>query len=258
MDQPVDQLMTRRRFVGLGAAGAAALFAGGRWAACAATGGGGRMKARPGTPAQTVKPGVSDLGLAQGRDGSLYVPVGYDPAKPWPLLVMLHGANGRIPGFRAFSRMASADGMVVLEPDARRQTWDFDFSGTGAGTDLAFLDRALAYVFARANVDPKRVALGGFSDGGSYALSAGLPNGDLFTHLIAFSPGFMQPPGRQGKPAIWVSHGTQDEILPVESSRDRIVPQLKQWGYAVHYREFVGPHGVTPDVAKESLRWFAG
>jgi len=255
MDQPVGQPMTRRRFVGLGAAGAAALWAGSRVACLAAEGGGGRLKARPGKPAQTVKPGVSDLGLAQERDGSLYVPENYDPARTWPLLIMLHGANGRIPGFRSFSRMASTAGMVVLEPDARRQTWDFDFSGGG---DLAFLDRALGYVFARANVDPKRIALGGFSDGGSYALSAGLPNGDLFTHLLAYSPGFMQPPGRQGKPAIWVSHGTQDEILPVESSRDRIVPQLKQWGYAVHYREFVGPHGVTPEVAKESLRWFAG
>jgi phospholipase/carboxylesterase len=256
MDQPIARL-TRRHFVGLGAVGAVVLFAGGRLAGAAeaGAGGAGRFKARPGKPAQTVKPGVTDLGLAQGRDASLYVPANYDPGKPWPFLVMLHGANGRIPGFRAFSRMASAAGMVVLEPDARRQTWDFDFSGGG---DLAFLDRALADVFARVNVDPRRLALGGFSDGGSYALSAGLPNGDLFTHLLAFSPGFMQPPSRQGKPAIWVSHGTRDEILPVEASRERIVPQLKQWGYAVHYREFDGPHGVTPEVVKESFHWFVG
>jgi predicted esterase len=68
----------------------------------------------------------------------------------------------------------------------------------------------------------------------------------------------MQPPSRQGKPAIWVSHGTQDEILPVEASRQRIVPQLKKWGYDVRYREFEGPHGVTPDVARESFRWLLG
>jgi phospholipase/carboxylesterase len=36
------------------------------------------------------------------------------------------------------------------------------------------------------------VALGGFSDGASYALSLDLTNGDLFASLIAFSPGFIQ------------------------------------------------------------------
>jgi|SRR5882724_548846 len=252
----MDQAITRRRFVGLGAA-AATLLAGSRLTGLAAEAGeAGRLKARPGKPAQVVKPGVSDLGLAQGRDGSLYVPASYDPAKPMPLLLMLHGALGRTPPTRAFSRMASDTGMIVVEPDARKHTWDFDFSGAGA--DLAFLDRALAWAFARVNVDPRRLALGGFSDGGSYTLSAGLANGDLFTHLLAFSPGFMQPPGRQGKPAIWVSHGRQDEILPVETSRDRLVPQLKQWGYTVRYREFDGPHGITPEVAKEAFHWFIG
>ena len=32
------------------------------------------------------------------------------------------------------------------------------------------------------------------SDGASYALSLGLGNPQLFTHLVAFSPGFMRPP----------------------------------------------------------------
>jgi len=252
MEQPI----TRRRFVGLGAAGAT-LLAGGRLAGLAAeTGppGAGRLKARPGKPTQTVKPGVVDFGLAQGRDGSLYVPESYNPAKPMPLLLMLHGALGRLENFRTFSRRASRFGMVVVEPDSRGRTWDFDLTRSGA--DIAFLDRALAWAFARVNVDPHHVALGGFSDGASYALSAGLPNGDLFTHLLAFSPGFIAPSSRQGKPAIWISHGTQDEILPVTASRDRIVPQLKQWGYTVRYREFDGPHGVTPEVGEEAFHWF--
>lgn len=34
----------------------------------------------------------------------------------------------------------------------------------------------------------------GFSDGASYALSLGLPNGNLFSHIVAFSPGFMRAP----------------------------------------------------------------
>ena len=42
----------------------------------------------------------------------------------------------------------------------------------------------------------------GFSDGASYALSLGAANGDLFTHIAAFSPGFMRPPVSVGGCAL--------------------------------------------------------
>jgi predicted esterase len=66
----------------------------------------------------------------------------------------------------------------------------------------------------------------------------------------------MQPPSRKGKPTVWVSHGTHDEVLPIEGSRGRIAPQLKQWGYNVHYREFDGGHEAPPDLGREAFRWF--
>ena len=47
----------------------------------------------------------------------------------------------------------------------------------------------------------------------SYALSLGLANGDLFTHVIAFSPGFITPAPPSGRPPIFVSHGTADQVL---------------------------------------------
>src|SRR3712207_7974813 len=50
----------------------------------------------------------------------------------------------------------------------------------------------------------------GFSDGASYALSLGIPNGDLFTHLVAFSPGFAAPDGQRGHPRVFVGHGVDD------------------------------------------------
>jgi predicted esterase len=62
------------------------------------------------------------------------------------------------------------------------------------GPDVDFINRSLQYVFDRYTVDPARLGIAGFSDGASYALSLGLPNGDLFSHIIAFSPGFMRPP----------------------------------------------------------------
>jgi len=107
-------------------------------------------------------------------------------------------------------------------------------------------------------VDLTRLAIGGFSDGASYGLSVGLANGDLFTHVLAFSPGFMVPPALVGKPRIFISHGTQDQILEIDSTSRSFVPQLQRAGYQVHYREFAGPHTVPVEVAREALQWFAG
>lgn len=249
--------ITRRRFLGLAGLGiagtAAALASGGSvWA----QGGTVRLKARPGKPAQPVKAGLQELGLAKGRDGIFVIPKSYSPKKPVPFMIMLHGALGRTDGLISFCKAAADAGIAIVAPDSRGRTWDFAVDGTG--TDLPFIDRALDFMFQRVAVDPRRVALAGFSDGASYGLSIGLPNGDLFSHLVAFSPGFMQPPSRQGKPAIWVSHGDRDEILPIEASRVRIVPQLTKWGYTVHYREFAGPHDVPPPLAQEAFRWVKG
>ncbi|WP_242920657.1 alpha/beta hydrolase [Pontibacter liquoris] len=98
------------------------------------------------------------------------------------------------------------------------------------------MDQALAYTFDNYAVDPTRVAIGGFSDGASYAFSLGLTNGDLFTHIIAFSPGFAFTHETKGSPAIFISHGLHDTVLPINACSRRIVPQLQQQGlsYNVH------------------------
>jgi predicted esterase len=195
------------------------------------------------------------LGLAGARDGLLYVPVGSTPDRPAPLVLMLHGAGGDARGGLApLLPLADAAGLLLLAPDARRATWDVIRGGYGP--DVAFIDRCLAFTFARCAVDPNSIAVEGFSDGASYALSLGLTSGDLFTHLIAFSPGFMAPLAPQGMPPIYIAHGIHDEVLPIEKCSRLLVPRLRQAGYTVQYREFDGPHTVPPEVARDALAWF--
>ncbi|HEX8391934.1 MAG TPA: hypothetical protein VF665_06185 [Longimicrobium sp.] len=216
----------------------------------------GRLTARPGTPARVDRSGLRRLGLDPRRDGLLYVPTAHSPARPAPLVLMLHGAGGN--GHNALGilqPLADAYGLVLLAPDARGQTWDAIRGGFGP--DVWFIDRALEHVFERCAIDPARIAIAGFSDGASYALSLGLPNGDLFSHVIAFSPGFAAPPGRRGRPGVFVTHGTHDTVLPIDSCSRRVVPRLTSAGYAVEYREFDGPHTVPPALAREAVKWFA-
>lgn len=218
----------------------------------------GRINARPAEAAEAVEPGSAGqqpLGLDERRDGLLYVPDGYDPARPAPLILMLHGAGGT--GERALARLrrlADGRGLILLSPDSRSQTWDV-LRG-GYGPDVLFINRALAQTFGRFTVDPARVAIEGFSDGASYALSLGIANGDLFTHIIAFSPGFAAPPGQAGSPRVYMSHGTEDKVLPIDYCSRQLAPQLRRAGYDLTYTEFDGPHTVPPWIADEAIGWF--
>mgnify|MGYP001434129551 FL=1 len=127
----------------------------------------------------------------------------------------------------------------------------------GYGPDVSRIDAALGEVFERFAVAPAGVAATGFSDGASYALSLGVTNGDLFDAVLAFSPGFMAPLVRHGRPRIFVSHGTADRVLPVNTCSRRLVPELERVGYPVSYREFTGGHEVPPAVVAEAIRWWS-
>ncbi len=214
-----------------------------------------RLTARPGTPTVSPTVGLTSLALGDERDGVLYVPESYSSDTPAPLFVGLHGAGGEGRNWESYYARAESRAMILLLPDSRSSTWDRvrgDF-----GPDVAFLNRALQHTFERTLVDPSRIALGGFSDGASYALSLGVSNGDLFNHLIAYSPGFFSPSNRlEGEPRVFVSHGTRDPVLPVRLSRDTIVPTLRRSGYDVTYREFDGGHEVPGVISEAALDWF--
>jgi phospholipase/carboxylesterase len=248
--------MSRRDFVraGLSAAAASTLLGCGD-----ATGpvDVSRLSARPGIPTVTPTPGLSPLGLDSDRDGLLYVPSSYSADTPTPLFVALHGAGGSRSFWATYNARAETRGMILLVPESRSFTWDLVLGGFGP--DVAFLDRALAYTFARCRIDPARTTLGGFSDGASYALSLGVSNGDLFSHLVAYSPGFYLPARPLvGKPRVFVSHGTQDPVLPITGTRNTIVPELRDAGYDVTYQEFDGTHAVPADISEAALDWFLG
>jgi phospholipase/carboxylesterase len=219
----------------------------------------GLLEARPHAPSPDgTLPGEQRLGVSGGkRDGLLLVPAAYRPEQPAPLVVLLHGAGARaediLPAFRA---IAERLGIILLVPSSVGPSWDAIVGDYGP--DVRRLDAALQQVFDRYAVDPKRIGVAGFSDGASYALSLGVSNGTLFTHILAFSPGFMAPTTARGRPKIFISHGVEDTVLPIERCSRRIVPLLRADHYDVDYREFAGGHAVPPALAEEAFQEFAG
>jgi phospholipase/carboxylesterase len=147
--------------------------------ALGATAADGRLTVRPKHPTGRADPGVSSLGLAEGRDGLLQVPARYRPDVPAGLLLMLHGATrSSDESLHLCGAAADEAGLILCAPDSRGMTWDIVRGSYGP--DVAYIDAALAFTFTRCNVDPRRLAIAGFSDGASYALSLGLINGETF------------------------------------------------------------------------------
>src|SRR5829696_7429739 len=208
----------------------------------------GRLLARP--HESVDDPGKPGLRTIDGA--TLYVPPG---ERPKTLVLALHGAGGYPAEPIALLRpYADTARLILLAPKSTGPTWDISMGGFGP--DVAGIDRLLEKVFSE--YDVRDVAVAGFSDGASYALSLGLTNGDVFHSVIAFSPGFIAFGEQNGMPRLFISHGTHDSILPIGRTSRRGVPRLRAAGYRVKYVEFDGDHEVPPPVAREAIAWLVG
>src|SRR3954470_24354792 len=123
----------------------------------------GRVKIPAGGPAQSVSPGLQNLG---GSNGSLYVPSGYQPSKPAPLLILLHKSGGNSSEWfwaslrgphGVFAAYADSAGFIILAPNAPG-TW-----GSGGpksfGYDAVTVNNAMQAAFARCAIDRNRLAI---------------------------------------------------------------------------------------------------
>ena len=190
-------------------------------------------------------------GVAGAPPAELYVPDLGDGA-PLRLVVMLHGAGGMATSALSLLRgEAESHRLLLLAPKSTAGTWDV-LTG-GYGPDVRNLDRLLTEVAATYRL--RGYTVGGFSDGASYALSLGIANGDVFDSVIAFSPGFEASGVTNGRPSFFVSHGTEDQVLPIDRCSRRIVPGLRKRGYDVRYIEFDGGHSVPEEIVREALEW---
>ena len=223
--------------------------------ACGAEGPSERLRFPSTAVTKSATLGLQSLHLGGARDGLVYVPTTYVPAEPLPLVVLLHGAGGDADNwFGSYADRAEAARFVLLAPDSRGTTWD-GIHGR-FGEDVAFINQALERVAGEVAIDRTRMALAGFSDGASYALSLGLANGDLFAHVVAYSPGFYKTTTDRGAPKFFVSHGTSDTILDIGRTRT-IVGIFRSQGREVEFVEFSGGHQVPAEISTQAMAWLA-
>jgi phospholipase/carboxylesterase len=253
--------LTRRRFLTVAGTLVAAELTGLRQltTASAAMSEQGRLKIPTGSPAGASSAGLQRLG---GTNGLLYIPSSRRGNEPLPLLILLHKSGGSPSNWfsgghpeqrDSYSAYAEEGRFAILAPQASGPTW-----GVGPktfGGDYATINSAIEMAFGRCAIDRNRLAIGGFSDGASYALSLGLANGDLFGNVIAFSPGYIVRSIGRGKPAVFIAHGLLDNILPIDVCSRPFVRSLRKNGYSVDFHEFSGGHQLLPAIADQAMAW---
>lgn len=219
----------------------------------------GHLTAAPGSTITSIPvTGLMKLEADNEKETLVYVPKNYRRTSPAAFALMLHGSGGNAEqALSLLQPYSEKNNIIVVAPASRAYTWDFIVENS-FGADVAFIDDAITFIFKHYPIDPGRIAIGGFSDGASYALSLGLSNGHLFTNILAFSPGFVQTIETKGFPAIFVSHGTKDPVLPLSKCSSRIVPILRQQGFNVDYQIFMGGHEVPSIISAAAVRSFIG
>jgi phospholipase/carboxylesterase len=202
-----------------------------------------------------------------------------EPARPYPLLTVFHGAGRREEMLvRALAPEAEARQALFLVPRSLHLTWDLIALGIpeDAGMretqppdtppsdrpDLDFLEYATSLVYERYRVDPERQGLLGYSDGATYALALGLSNPDLFRAVMAWAAGFLAvdeqhlPPGA-APPHVFLEYGTHDELFPFERVAVPMRAALEERGVPLVFRvDRGGRHWPSGDFQPEALDWF--
>lgn len=219
----------------------------------------GRMNLQlPAQPTEPpLPPGRHALPFPEGREAVLVVPEGLAPGGPAPLLVLFHGAGGDANKVLPhFVRWARARRFLLLAPQSMFPTWDIVIGGHGP--DIERLEAALQQVASHFVLDPGHLGFAGFSDGGSYALSVGLTNGDVASHVMALSAGFMNTFVRHGSPKVFIAHGRHDSQLPFETSARLHAQRLLEEGVDLTLLPFDGDHVILPGVVERAVEFFLG
>jgi hypothetical protein len=112
------------------------------------------------------------------------------------------------PAARPAGRAARPAAAGARSPAAR--TWDI-ISDREYGADVDYIDQALARVFGWFEVP--RVAVAGFSDGASYALSSGSPTAPCSATSWP-SRRVRRARPDPGQPRVFISHGTTTACSP--------------------------------------------
>lgn len=170
------------------------------------------------------------------RNCHMHVPPAYDGRKPLPLLIVIHGAFDTATGIEkdsGFSALADREGFLVMYPNGigimgLLQHWNAGHCcGKAAKDDIddvGYLNACIDTASSRLAIDPKRIFMVGFSNGGmltyrfcaesgSRLAGAAVLAGAIGSRLGDDPPMWTMPETAPAIPML-IMHGLQDRHVP--------------------------------------------
>jgi pimeloyl-ACP methyl ester carboxylesterase len=189
---------------------------------------------------------------------SLSVPQSYEPTRDYPLVVCLHGAGFTGEAYLDRWKSRLGEGYILACPTYPAGAW---FTRRAEELVLA----TIRTVTQRYRIDSNRIFLSGMSNGGIGAWLIGMHHAPLFAGLAPMASGiddvlFPFLENLRTTP-IYIIHGSQDQIMPVELSR-KLAGELKHMGYSFIYREhdrthpMAGGHFFPREELPDLVKWF--
>lgn len=167
------------------------------------------------------------------REYLLHVPKSYDPARPTPLVISLHGGAMWPAAQRETSRwnaVADAHGLIVVYPagwgSGRMRFWRME-SGPGGRAEVRFISDLIDALQARYNIDPRRVYADGLSNGGGmvFVLSCTLSDRIAAVGLVGSAQLLPWEWCTDERPVPMVNfHGTEDRFTPYHGGQSPAAP----------------------------------
>ena len=179
---------------------------------------------------------------------ALFVPGGYDPATPAPLMVSLHGAGRQydwLMNYAGFLDQAEHHGYVVVTPLGYTRRGGYGYRGDSERDRRAEQDvmNVFGLVTEELAIDPNRIYLWGHSMGGAgtYYLASRHP--DIWAGLAAVAGGTMHA-GYVDAEAIrhipfLVIQGSEDRVVPAAGARESVA-KMRELGMQHLYIEIPG------------------
>ncbi|PKN96414.1 MAG: hypothetical protein CVU43_20820 [Chloroflexi bacterium HGW-Chloroflexi-5] len=161
----------------------------------------------------------------EDRSYQLYVPNSYNPKRPAPLVISLHGYSSKPSDMIYSSRwndLADEEGLIVVYPlgygsPTYWHTSGYAYSGRNAQKDVQFFSDLIDQLEENYNIDPSRIYINGISMGGgmSHVLACSLA--DRIAAIGGVSGAYNYPPDQcdPTRPVPFILfHGTEDATIP--------------------------------------------
>lgn len=202
----------------------------------------------------------------------LHVPNSYDPTKPTPLVISLHGAM-TWPALQMkltrWNETADENGFIVVYPAGTDplhlgpMAWFMEGQRTPSRMpDVVYIAELIDTLEATYNIDPARIYANGLSNGGgmAFALSCTLSHRIAAVGAVsaAQSLPFSWCPDSTPMPMI-AFHGTGDRLVPYTGSgpgwlNPKPFPDVRTWVADWARRNHCSPEAVDSVVASDVTR----